>query len=107
MGAAGRVPRGAPAGLWRVGRALASWAGAPKTRQLERLHFPVGGRRYRPALEDVVEFLITEGLAVPRDERWEDVLRAEREAFQRIQLHAAIRRDPDAGREVLKDLRIS
>ena len=54
-----------------------------------------------------MEFLITEGLAVPRDERWEDVLRAEREAFQRIQLHAAIRRDPDAGREVLKDLRIS
>ena len=67
-----------------------------------------GGRAALPSrVEDVVEFLITEGLAVPRDERWEDVLRAEREAFQRIQLHAAIRRDPDAGREVLKDLRIS
>jgi hypothetical protein len=86
---------------------LASWAGTPRTRQLERLHFPVGGRRYRPTLEDVVEFLITEELAVPRDQGWKDVLRTEREAFQRIQLRAAIRRDPETAREVLKDLGIS
>jgi hypothetical protein len=87
--------------------ALASWAGEPRTRQLERLHFPVGGRRYRPVLEDVVEFLITEGLAVPRDEGWKDILRAEREAFQRIQLSAAIRRDPQTAREVLRGLESS
>ena len=79
----------------------------PKTRQLDRLHFPVAGRRYGAALEDVVEFLITEGLAAPRDEGWKDVLRTEREKFQRIQLRAAIRRDPEAAREVLKDLGIS
>jgi hypothetical protein len=54
--------------------ALASWAGIPRTRQLDRLHFPVGGRRYRPTLEDVVEFLITEGLALPRDDGWVNVL---------------------------------
>ncbi len=87
--------------------ALASWEGIPRTRKLERLHFPVGGRRYRPTLEDVVEFLITEGLAVPRDEGWKDVLRTEREVFQRIQLRAAIRRDPESAREALKDLGIS
>jgi hypothetical protein len=87
--------------------ALTSWAGMPKTRQLDRLHFPVGGRRYRPALEDVVEFLITEGLADPRDEGWKDVLRTEREKFQRIQLRAAIRRDPETALEVLKDLGIT
>ena len=87
--------------------ALASWAGIPQPRQLDRLHFPVGGRRYRPALEDVIEFLITEGLADPRDEGWKDVLRTEREKFQRIQLRAAIRRDPETAREVLKDLDIS
>jgi hypothetical protein len=83
-------------------RALASWTGAPKTRQLDRLHFPVGGRRYRPTLEDVIEFLVTEGLADPR-ERWEDVLRIERDAFQRIQLRAAVRRDPETARAVLID----
>ena len=85
-------------------RALASWGGTPRTRQLDRLHFPVGGRRFRPTLEDVVEFLITEELAIPRDEGWKDVLRAEREAFQRIQLRAAIRRDPETAREALQDL---
>jgi hypothetical protein len=83
---------------------LASLTGTPRTRQLERLHFPVGGRRYRPTLEDVVEFLITEGMADPRDDRWEDVLRSGREAFQRIQLSAAIRRDPETARAALRDL---
>jgi hypothetical protein len=36
-------------------------------RLLERMHLPVGGRRFRPTLEDIVEFLITEKLAEPRD----------------------------------------
>jgi hypothetical protein len=86
--------------------ALASWPGAPRTRQLDRLHFPVGGRRYRPTLEDVVEFLITEGLADGRG-GWEAVLRAEREAFQRIQLSAAVRRDPETAQETLRHLGLS
>jgi hypothetical protein len=30
------------------------------------LHFPVGGRRYRPALEDLIEFLIVEQIAEAR-----------------------------------------
>lgn len=87
--------------------ALAVWKGTPKTGRLERLHFPIGGRRYRPTLEDVVEFLIAEELAAPRDEQWPDVLRTEREEFQRIQLRAAIRRDPETVREVLKGLKAS
>jgi hypothetical protein len=43
--------------------ALAAWTGVPNTRELERLHLPMGGRRYRVTLEDVIEFLITEKLA--------------------------------------------
>ena len=82
--------------------ALAAWSGAPQTRELERLHLPVGGRRFRPTLEDVVEFLVAEGLADGRS-GWQDVLCAEREAFRRIQLRAAIRRDPDTARQALKD----
>ena len=31
--------------------------GKPR-REVDRLHFPTGGRQYRPALEDVIEFLI-------------------------------------------------
>jgi hypothetical protein len=57
------------------------------------LHFPTGGRRYRPALEDVIEFLIVEGLA-DGQAGWRDVLNEERDAYWRIQLRAAIRRDP-------------
>jgi hypothetical protein len=72
--------------------ALAAWSGKPR-RELDRLHFPTGGRRYRPVLEDVIEFLIVEGLADGRA-GWQDVLTAEREAYWRIQLRAAIRRDP-------------
>lgn len=72
--------------------ALAAWSGNPR-RQLDRLHLPTGGRRYRPALEDVIELLIVEGLADGRA-GWQDVLNAEREAYWRIQLRAAIRRDP-------------
>jgi len=43
------------------------------SRSLEKLHFPVGGRRYRPALEDIVEFLIAEGYVQHR-EGWREVI---------------------------------
>jgi hypothetical protein len=43
--------------------ALDAWQ--PGQRGLHKLHFPVGGRRYRPTLEDVIEFLIAEKLAEP------------------------------------------
>jgi hypothetical protein len=33
---------------------------------MHKLHFPVGGRRYRPSLEDVIEFLIVERLVDAR-----------------------------------------
>jgi hypothetical protein len=43
--------------------ALAAMTSGPDKRSLDRLHFPVGGRRFRPILEDVIEFLIVEQLA--------------------------------------------
>jgi len=43
------------------------------SKELPRLHLPVGGRRFRPTLEDVIEFLIIEELARPRD-GWEKVI---------------------------------
>lgn len=83
---------------WRlVGRRPAS-----DRRQLRDLHFPVGGRRYRPALEDVIEFLIAEKLAAPRD-GWEEVLNESRDEFRRRQLRAAIRRDIETARQAVKD----
>lgn len=73
----------------------------PKGRALSKLHIPVGGRRYRPTLEDVVEFLATEGLAVPRP-GWKDQVDKGRREFHEKQLKAAVRRHPDIAREILR-----
>jgi hypothetical protein len=71
--------------------------------ELARLHFPVGGRRFRPCLEDVVEMLIVEGLAAPRD-GWEQAIEEHRILYRRIQLKAAVRDDREAVREELQRL---
>jgi hypothetical protein len=71
--------------------------------ELGRLHFPVGGRRYRPCLEDVVEFLILEGLAAAHD-GWERAINEHRDEWHRRQLRAAVRRDPETARRELARL---
>ena len=65
------------------------------------LHFPVGGRRYRPCLEDLIEFCILERLATPRD-GWQQALNKSRERFREQQLRAAVRRAPTLAAEVLR-----
>lgn len=72
-------------------------------RLLERMHLPVGGRRFRPTLEDIVEFLITEKLAEPKVE-WKSAVELGRERFRQKQLRAAIRRDPETARSALTDI---
>ncbi|MEV6409822.1 hypothetical protein AB0M58_44180 [Streptomyces bobili] len=62
-------------------------------RSLAQLHFPVGGKRFRPCLEDVIEFLVVERIVDHKD-GYEKVLESGRERFRRNQLMAAMRRDP-------------
>ena len=69
---------------------------------LNKLHFPVGGRRYRPTLEDVIEFLACERLAATRPD-WQQRVEEGRERFRKKQLRAAVRRDPETAREALAD----
>ncbi|MGW0823565.1 hypothetical protein [Streptomyces sp. NPDC002845] len=69
-------------------------------RSLSSLHFPVGGKRFRPCLEDVIEFLVIERLVQARED-YEKVLEASREKFRMNQLRAAIRRNPEVAREYL------
>lgn len=71
------------------------------TKTLGEFHFPVGGRRYRPAIEDVVEFLVVEDLA-PGKEGWQDAIRELRESWYRIQLRSVVRRDPKTAAEELR-----
>lgn len=58
------------------------------SRALERLHLPVGPRRFRPSLEDVIEFLISEKLVAARP-GWERAVDRGRDAFQEGQLFGA------------------
>lgn len=67
-----------------------------------KLHFPVGGKRFRPSLEDVIEFLIREGLTEGKDGS-QEVINAGRERFQTKQLRAAMRRNKDEVREFIED----
>lgn len=48
--------------------------GDRQLRGLERFHIPVGGRRFRPSLEDFIEFLWAERLISGMHGGWEDVL---------------------------------
>lgn len=70
---------------------------------LSRLHFPVGPRRYRPTLEDVVEFLIKEGLVTPQD-GWTQAVEEGKDAFHTRQLRAAVRRRPDPAVGILREM---
>lgn len=79
------------------------WSALLPTSSLKKLHLPVGGRRFRPTLEDVIEFLVAEGLADGRN-GWQQVLDQSRQEFQLIQLRAAVRRHPEVAREVLDKL---
>ncbi|WP_413798874.1 hypothetical protein [Streptomyces iranensis] len=75
---------------------------ADQKRTLDKLHIPVGGKRFRPCIEDVIEFLITERL-VEAHEGWEQRVEEGRVRYRRGQLKAAMRRHPDVVEEYLRD----
>jgi hypothetical protein len=83
-------------------QALSARASA-KGRELGRLHFPVGGRRFRPTLEDLIDFLVTERLVAGRP-GWEARVEQGRRGFHERQLRAAIRQYPDIARSALAEL---
>lgn len=68
-------------------------AGRPKV-GIERLHLPVGGRRFRPSVEDVVEFLIDERLVDAKPDA-RAVLERSRTKYHHAQLRAAVRSQSD------------
>lgn len=79
--------------------AIGQRAGVVK--EVKDYHLPVGGKRFRPSLEDLVEFLIVEGIAEGAD-GWEGVVREHRATWERVQLMAAVRRNERAAAEQLE-----
>ncbi len=62
--------------------------------KIEDLHFPVGSALFRLCLEDLIEFLILEGI-VPGRPGWEVALKDSRDAFHKIQAGAVAREWPE------------
>lgn len=60
--------------------------------RLAKLHLPVGGRRFRPSLEDIIEFLVAEKMARPKA-GWDEVVEQERREYRRKQIAAVVRRN--------------
>lgn len=70
--------------------------------RLSDLHLPVGGPRFRPCLEDVLQMLIIE-LGVDAGPGALEALAAGRERWRRDQLRAAVRDSPETAASVLAD----
>jgi len=67
------------------------------------LHFPLGGPRMRPALEDVLEMLIQEfGIDAAHD--WQEQLARGREDWRRKQVSASVRDAPQDAASTLREL---
>jgi predicted transport protein len=74
-----------------------------RDRSLSHLHLPVGGRRFRPTLEDMLEFVIVERLVDGHD-GWIEAIANSRAGFDETQLRAAVRRNPEIARDALQNL---
>lgn len=74
-----------------------------KPHDYSSLHFPVGGERFRPCLEDVIQFLIVDcGFdAVPG---WLETVQSGRESWRRLQLRSSVRDAPEDAADVLTNL---
>lgn len=75
----------------------------PEPHALESLHFPTGGARFRPCLEDLIEFLISDCLFAPK-EGWRQAVKDGRERWRRLQLRTLVRDVPNEAVKVLSDL---
>ncbi|TXS40083.1 hypothetical protein [Streptomyces sp. OR43] len=71
--------------------------------RLAEMHLPVGGHRMRPALEDVLLFLVRE-FAIDTADGWKAVINEHLRTWRLMQLKAAVRDAPDSAARVLRAL---
>lgn len=72
-----------------------------KPHDMSSLHFPVGGERFRPCIEDVLEFLVRE-FGVDHKHGWHDALCRGREQWRRMQFRSTVRDLQDEAADVLR-----
>lgn len=78
-------------------------AGRRKPGSIWAMHFPTGGARFRPCLEDVLQFLITE-FRLDTVPTWRSAIEAGREAWRRIQTRSVVRDAPSDAVAILEEL---
>lgn len=67
------------------------------------LHLPMGGPRFRPALEDVLHMAVEE-FGIDHEPGWVDSIEDGREDWRRIQTRAAVRDAPEDAAEALRTI---
>lgn len=78
-------------------------AGANDVPRLAELHFPLGGHRFRPCLEDLLEMLVSE-LGVDSTAEGLEALRDGRERWRRQQARSVVRDAPGEAVALLEEL---
>ena len=76
-------------------------AGLPPPR-LSEIHFPVGGRRFRPTVEEFLRFLDRERLFVDWRSGWGEIVKMSLIEWERNQARATVRQHPDAAIDQLR-----
>ncbi len=75
----------------------------PSPHALSSLHLPVGGERFRPCLEDLLQFVVEE-CGVDHNDGWRAHVEAGRRLWRLRQLGSAVRDVPGEAARVLGDL---
>lgn len=87
-------------GAWS---ALLARTGRANPHDLSSLHLPTGGARFRPGLEDVLQFLIQDCQFDGRD-TWRTTVEEARADYRRLQLRSAVRAMPSDAVRALRRL---
>lgn len=74
-----------------------------KTPTVSEFHFPMGGPRFRPSLEDILEVTADE-FGLTTGTQWPAIRKEYRAKWRRMQLAAAVRDSPEEAARVLREL---
>ncbi|MCC3762449.1 hypothetical protein K3N28_05120 [Glycomyces sp. TRM65418] len=75
-----------------------------KVPRIAEYHFPTGGHRFRPCLEDVLENLVREFGVKHAGDQWMEAIREGREEWRRTQVMTVVRDRPADAAKALRDL---
>ncbi|MFG1653709.1 hypothetical protein ACGFIE_27625 [Micromonospora sp. NPDC049275] len=70
---------------------------------MAKFHFPLGGHRFRPCVEDVLQAVVEE-ICVDTVDGWRNAVDEGREKWRQLQLLAAVRDAPSLAARALNEL---